>query len=54
MEACHTSRLWCLVRATAQPHTAGLINFSADTYTNAHTSLCARCRPYATGSQTVI
>lgn len=42
--ACHTPQLRCLVRATAHPTTMGIVNFSADTYTNSHTSLCARCR----------
>lgn len=32
-----------VVEATAAPETAGAVNFTSDTYTNRHTSLCARC-----------
>ena len=32
-----------VVEATAVPETSGIVNFTPDTYTNRHTSLCARC-----------
>ncbi len=47
LESCHTGMLHRVVEATAQPETAGAVNFTPDTYTNRHTALCARYPPNA-------